>query len=133
MVTRQMSWADPKTGEVHTIPVNFRTDGVSEPIAIALIPIIGQLLTVSHFGYGVFMGFKQGVLHDYLRRRPAIWDGDKIVGYGDPPVPALVAHEKFKRALIEAGYPDELVDAYYAAVRAANTNDDPVVYPMKPT
>lgn len=127
ITTASCSWKDPETGEIHTIPKNFRTDGASLPIALSALPVVGPALVMRYFGHGVFMGFKEGVLHDYLRRRPAIWEGDKIVGYGEPPVPALVAHEKFNRALTEAGYPDDMIENYVAAVRAFNTNDDPVV------
>jgi len=34
-----------------------------------------------------------------------------------------VAHSIFRKALIEAGYPPDLVENYYAAVRAFNSRD----------
>lgn len=123
ITTRPRSWQDPETGEIHTIPAHFRTDGASIPIALAALPVVGPALVLRYFGKGVFLGFGEGVLHDYLRRKPARWEGDRVVGYGEPPVAAAVAHEKFRRALVEGGYPDDLVANYYEAVRAFNSND----------
>jgi hypothetical protein len=100
------------TGETYTVPKHFRTDGSSIPEAIALIPVVGQALFLRYFGPGgVFHGFKQGVLHDYLRR------GD------NPPVPAAHAHRIFRAALYEAGYPPDLCETYYQAVVTFNSND----------
>ncbi len=100
------------TGETYTVPKHFRTDGASVPSAIAAIPIIGQALFIRYFGKGVYLGFKQGVLHDYLRRP----DKD-----GNTPVPAHIAHKVFREALTQAGYPDDLVNNYYAAVSTFNS------------
>lgn len=97
------------TGETYTVPKHFRTDGASVPSAIAAIPIIGQALFIRYFGKGVYQGFKAGVLHDFLRRGP------------NPPVPAHIAHKIFREALINAGYPDDLVSNYYAAVSTFNS------------
>jgi len=99
----------PLTGETYVVPRHFRTDGASIPAAIAAVPFVGQALFLRYFGRGVFQGFKQGVLHDYLRRGP------------NPPVPAHVAHKIFRAALDEAGYPPDLVANYHAAVVAFNS------------
>jgi len=124
LTTKPLAWRHPDTGEVYTVPIYFRTDGASIPIALAALPIIGQALVMRYFGQGVFKGFKQGVLHDYLRRHRAIYDAaGNIVGHGEPPVPALVAHGIFRIALEEAGYPDDLVENYYSAVKAFNSSD----------
>ena len=61
------------------------------------------------FGQGVWQGFKQGVLHDYLRRG------------NPPPVPAATAHFILRESLLDAGYPDDLANAYYAAVKVFNS------------
>lgn len=109
ILTAPLEYECPLTGEVYTVPKHFRTDGASVPAAIVALPIIGPTLLLRFFGKGVFLGFKQGVLHDYLRR------GD------NPPVPAHVAHKIFRGALQEAGYPEDLCNAYYAAVKAFNS------------
>lgn len=101
------------TGETYTVPAYFRTDGASLPAALVAVPVVGQALFLRYFGQGVFQGFKQGVLHDWLRRP------DKVTG--KPPVPAKVAHLVFKEALEEAGYPEDLVSTYHAAVVAFNS------------
>lgn len=97
------------TGETYTVPKHFRTDGASVPEALAAVPVVGQSLFLRYFGRGVFHGFKQGVVHDYLRRGP------------NPPVPAAVAHKIFRAALYEAGYPPDLCENYYMAVKAFNS------------
>ena len=97
------------TGETYTVPKHFRTDGASVPEALAALPVVGPALMMRYFGNGVFHGFRQGVVHDYLRR------GD------NPPVPAAVAHRVFRAALYEAGYPPDLCEAFYAAVVAFNS------------
>lgn len=99
----------PLTGETFVVPRHFRTDGASIPAAIAAVPVVGQALFLRYFGQGVFHGFKQGVLHDFLRR------GD------NPPVPAHVAHKIFRAALYDAGYPPDLCENYFAAVVAFNS------------
>lgn len=99
----------PLTGETFVVPRHFRTDGASIPAAIAAVPLVGQALFLRYFGQGVFLGFKQGVLHDFLRRGDA------------PPVPAHVAHKIFRAALDEAGYPPDMVSAYYQAVKLFNS------------
>jgi len=103
-----------KRGVIHTVPKYFRTDGVSHPIAIATIPIIGQALVMRHFGSGVFMGFEEGVLHDWARRKRE--DGTR-------PMPAADAHLLFKEALEEKGYPEDMIANYYAAVVTFNSKD----------
>lgn len=100
-------YESPLTGDVYTVPKHFRTDGASIPKALIAVPVIGQALALRYFGEGVWLGFKQGVLHDYLLRGP------------NPPVAAAVAHRVFREALADAGYPDDLVNNYYAAVRLA--------------
>lgn len=101
------------TGETYTVPAYFRTDGASLPASLVAVPVIGPALFLRYFGQGVFQGFKQGVLHDFLRRP------DRVTG--KTPVPAKVAHLVFKEALTEAGYPDDLVNTYHAAVVAFNS------------
>jgi hypothetical protein len=97
------------TGETYTVPKHFRTDGASVPMALAALPVVGAALAMRYFGSGVWHGFKQGVLHDFLRR------GD------NPPVPAQVAHRIFRAALYEAGYPPDLCESYYSALVAFNS------------
>lgn len=101
-----LEYADPLTGETYTVPKWFRTDGASLPAALVALPVIGQLLFLRYFGQGVFQGFREGVLHDYLLRSGI--------------VPRRLAHRMFRTALYEAGYPPDLVETYYAAVVAAN-------------
>ena len=109
ITTRELAWFDPVTGKTFIVPKYFRTDGASIPMALSLVPIVGAALCMRFFGKGIWQGFKQGVLHDCLRRGP------------NPPVPADVAHRIFRDALIEAGYPDDLVENYYAAVASFNS------------
>jgi len=110
MTLSERRYEDAVTGRTFTIPKYFRTDGASIPIAMAAIPVVGQAMVIRYFGSGVFLGFAEGVLHDYLRR------GD------NPPVPAHVAHRVFRAALYSAGYPSDLCEMYYAAVVAFNSN-----------
>lgn len=98
------------TGETYVVPRHFRTDGSSVPKALILL---APFLAMRFMGQGVWQGFKQGVLHDYLRRPDP--------KTGKPPVPAKVAHLVFREALFEAGYPDDLVSSYYAAVLKFNS------------
>ena len=100
------------TGQTYTVPRNFRTDGSSVPKAIMAIPIIGQALALRYFGQGVWQGFKQGVLHDYLRRADL---------YGGTFVSAHIAHKVFREALYAGGYPEDLCETYYRAVVAFNS------------
>lgn len=104
-----LSYYSPLTGQTYTVPKYFRTDGASVPKALILFPLVGPALFQRFFGRGVWQGFKQGVLHDYLRR------GDH------PPVPAAIAHAVFKEALYDAGYPEDLCENYYAAVVSFNS------------
>lgn len=104
-------YESPLTGETYEVPKHFRTDGASIPAAIIAIPITGQALALRFMGQGVWQGFKQGVLHDFLRRKQKD---------GTTPVPAKVAHLVFREALIEAGYPNDLCEAYYLAVKTFN-------------
>jgi hypothetical protein len=97
------------TGETYVVPRYFRTDGASLPAALVAVPGVGSALFLRYFGQGVFQGFKQGVLHDWLRRGP------------NPPVPAAVAHRIFRAALYEADYPGDLCETYYEAVRLFNS------------
>jgi len=91
------------TGDTYLIERGFRTDGSSVPIAIAAVPLVGAALLARFFGGGVFKGFREGVLHDWLRRKNV--------------VPAHVAHKVFREALYAAGYPPDLVENYYAALQ----------------
>ncbi|WP_448508812.1 DUF1353 domain-containing protein [Immundisolibacter sp.] len=93
----------PLTGETYEVPKHFRTDGASIPKALIAIPA----LALRYFGEGVWQGFKQGVLHDYLRRTNV--------------VPPYVAHAVFREALYDADYPPDLCETYYAAVKAFNS------------
>lgn len=104
-------WFDSEiTGERYIVPRHFRHNAVSYPVRVLLIPIIGTALFFRHFGSGVFKGFREGVLHDWLRTP----DKD-----GRLPVPANVAHLVFREALYEK-YPPDLCETYYAAVVAAD-------------
>ena len=104
---------EAKDGTVYTVPKHFRTDGATVSPLIS-VPVIGQALALRFFGEGVWQGFREGVLHDYLRRKRP--DGTR-------PVPAAVAHRIFKEALEEAGYPYDLVESYYDAVVQINSKD----------
>jgi hypothetical protein len=95
------------TGETYVVPKHFRHDGASVPAAIVAVPVVGPLLFLRFFGKGVFQGFREGVLHDWLRQQPDI--------------PAKVAHLIFREALYEAGYPSDLCENYYAAVKLFNS------------
>lgn len=99
------------TGDTYIIPRGFRTDGASVPIAIAAVPLVGAALAIRYFGGGVFKGFRQGVLHDFLCRKNAS---------GNTPVTKKVAHLVFREALYSAGYPEEMIENYYAALRMFN-------------
>ena len=104
-------YESPLTGETYTIPKHFRTDGASVPKALIAVPGIGQALALRYFGNGVWQGFKQAVVHDYLRRKVN----------GAYPVPAKVAHLVFREALYEAGYPPDLCESYYSALVMFNS------------
>ena len=98
------------TGDTYWIPENFMTDGSSVPRALILM---APPLAMRFMGQGVWMGFKSGCLHDFLRRP------DKITG--ETPVPAAVAHRVFRESLYESGYPPDLCESYYQAVRLFNS------------
>jgi hypothetical protein len=102
----------PLTGDIYIVPRGFRTDGSSVPIAISAVPVVGAALVARYFGGGVFQGFREGVLHDFLRRKDEM---------GNTLVPAHVAHKVFREALNHAGYPPDLVANYYNAVRLFNS------------
>jgi len=104
---------EAKDGTTHTVPKNFRTDGASVTPLLS-VPVIGQALALRYFGEGVWQGFKCGVLHDWARRK----DHNGIT-----PMPAASAHLLLKECLEESGYPDDLVENYYAAVVKFNSND----------
>lgn len=104
---RPLEYEDPLTGVLYIVPANFRTDGASVPKALIALPVIGQALAMRFMGQGLWLGFREGVLHDYLRRN------DKV--------PARLAHRIFRTALFEAGYPDDLVESYYLAVMKFNS------------
>ena len=90
------------TGETYTVPRYFRTDGASLPAALVALPVIGPMLFARYFGSGVWLGFRSGVLHDSLLR-----SGE---------VPKHLAHKIFREALYSEGYPEDLIETYYAAV-----------------
>jgi hypothetical protein len=100
------------TGETYIIERGFRTDGSSVPIAISHVPLVGAMLLTRYFGGGVFKGFREGVLHDRLRRKDA---------QGKTLVSPKVAHLVFREALYTAGYPEDMIENYYAAVRLFNS------------
>lgn len=108
----QIVYESTLTGETYTVPRHFRTDGASIPRWLIMM---APPLAMRFMGSGVWLGFREGVLHDWLRRP------DKVTG--KPPVPAKVAHLIFREALIDAGYPDDMVSAYYAAVKLFNSGD----------
>jgi len=95
------------TGETYIVPKHFLTDLASVPKAIVLLPIIGLALFLRFFGSGVWLGAREGALHDWLRQQPDI--------------PAKVAHLIFREALYDAGYPEDLCENYYEAVRRFNS------------
>lgn len=103
-----LEYEDPDTGAIYTVPKNFRTDGASIPKALI---VFAPFLAARYFGEGVWQGFREGVLHDFLRRKKN----------GVTPVPAKTAHLIFKKALTEAGYPEDMVNNYYEAVRLFNS------------
>lgn len=126
LTTKQLAWYDPVLNRVFTVPKYFRTDGASIPIALAALPVVGPALVMRYFGSGVFQGFREGVLHDYLRRKaPVLDDSGNIAGHHPAPIPAADAHRIFRDALIDGGYPEDLVENYYAAVKAFNSDDHP--------
>jgi hypothetical protein len=110
----ELSYQDPVSGTTYTVPKHFRTDGASIPKAIVCVPLVGQALFQRFFGVGVWQGFREGVLHDYLRRDRG----------GVKPVKAEVAHRIFRQALEEAGYPYDMIESYYNAVVQFNSNDN---------
>lgn len=106
LTLQELVYESPLTGDTYTVPKNFRTDGASVPRALILF---APPVAMRYLGSGVWQGFKQGVLHDFLRRGP------------NPPVDAKTAHLVFREALFEAGYPEDLCENYYAAVRTFNS------------
>jgi hypothetical protein len=104
---RPLEYDDPITGELYIVPANFRTDGSSVPKALIAVPVVGQALALRFMGQGLWLGFREGVLHDWLRRHDV--------------VPAHLAHKIFRGALYAAGYPPDLCESYFAAVVAANS------------
>jgi len=107
-------WEDPVTGEQHKAKKHFRTDGASNRIELGLIPIIGMPMLMRMFATGMFKAFKPGVIHDAMRRKVN----------GVRPMSAAEAHLLLKRIMEEQGYPQDVVDAYYAAVVTFNSDDD---------
>lgn len=103
----KLVYESPMTGETYEIPPHFRTDGSSIPKLIIAIPIIGQLAALRIMGDGMWLGFREGVLHDWLRRYEI--------------VPAKTAHLLFREALYDAGYPPDICETYYAAVNTFNS------------
>jgi len=108
VMLERLEFESVTTGETYVVPKHFRHDGASIPAAITLLPLVGIALFLRFFGEGVFQGFREGALHDWLRQQPDI--------------PAKVAHMVFREALYDAGYPPDLCEAYYAAVALFNSN-----------
>lgn len=111
ILTAPLVYESELTGETYWVPEHFRTDGSSVPRSLILM---APPLAMRFMGAGIWQGFKQGVLHDFLRRP------DKETG--KPPVPAKVAHLIFLESLRESGYPEDLCSAYFAAVKLFNSN-----------
>ena len=109
VTTEPLVYESALTGETYEVPKHFRTDGSSVPRALMLF---SPALAARFFGRGVWQGFKQGVLHDYLRRKDT---------EGNAPVPVKVAHLVFREALYEAGYPPDLCESYYSALVLFNS------------
>lgn len=112
ITTEKLVYESPLTGEEYEVPKHFRTDLVSVPTALASLPGIGTAVLLEFFGTGVWMGAREGALHDYLRRPSRRW--------GKPPVPPIVAHRVFREALYAANYDPELCELYYSAVATFN-------------
>lgn len=112
ITTEKLVYESPLTGEEYEVPKHFRTDLVSVPTALAALPGIGTAVLLEFFGTGVWMGAREGALHDYLRRP----DKD-----GETPVPPIVAHRVFREALYAANYDPELCEMYYTAVKLFNS------------
>lgn len=112
ILTEKLWYDSPLTGEMYEIERHFRTNLVSMPMALAAVPVIGQMLVIRYFGSGVWLGAREGALHDWLRTPDK--DGNFIV-------PAHIAHKIFREALYDAGYPYDLCETYYSAVVAFNS------------
>jgi hypothetical protein len=106
-----LEYTSELTGQTYIVPRHFRTDGASIPKALIAFPVIGQSLAMRFMGHGVWHGFREGVLHDYLRRPRG----------GVLPVSASIAHAILREALQDAGYPEDIVENYYAAVVRFNS------------
>jgi hypothetical protein len=111
MLTQELWWEHPD-GRVFKIPKWFRFNGVSMPIGLAAVPGIGASLIIRFWGDGVFMGFKESALHDYLCTPDST---------GRFPVPLSEGNKIFKIALEEANYPEDVVADYFAALSLANS------------
>lgn len=107
IVLEEMPYEDPLTGDIYVVKKHFRTDGSSVPKKVAALPIVGSIIVSQFFGNGLWLGFKQGVLHDALRR--------------DGTLPPHIAHRVFRTALYEGGYDPFLCESYYQAVRLFNS------------
>lgn len=107
IMLEQLVYDSPLTGETYEVPKNFRHDGASVPVLILLIPIVGQAMFLRFFGQGIFLGFREAILHDWLR--------DQV------DIPAKVAHLILREALYAANYPPDVCEAYYAAVVTFNS------------
>lgn len=108
IMLERLEFESETTGETYVVPKHFRHDGASVPAAIVLLPVVGQALFLRFFGKGIFHGFREGALHDWLRQQDHI--------------PAKVAHLVFREALYAANYPPDLCEAYYTAVVAFNSD-----------
>ena len=100
MTTQVLSWQRPSTGQVFSTPKYFRTDGASIPFAVACIPVVGPMLLARYFGAGLWLGFREGVLHDAITRGP------------EPMVTMDEGIAIFREALTESGYAQDMIDTY---------------------
>lgn len=110
ILTEKLIYESPLTGEEYVIPRHFRTDLVSIPKALAALPGVGTYMMLQFFGTGVWMGARESVVHDWLRRP------NKETGV--PPVAPVLAHRIFREALYFGNYTPEMIELYYRAVTA---------------
>lgn len=113
ITTEKMLYESPLTGEEYEIPRHFRTDLVTMPKMVAALPGVGSFVLMQFFGKGVWLGAREAVLHDWLRR---VNPRTKA-----PPVPAFLAHRIFREALYSADYNPEMIELYYKAVVVFNS------------
>lgn len=113
ILTEQLIYESPLTGEEYIIPRHFRTNLVSMPKMVAALPGIGSFVVLKFLGQGVWMGAREAVLHDWLRTPDKRWR--------NLPVPPIVAHRVFREALYTSNYSPEMIELYYQAVVTFNS------------